>query len=311
MTPEAARRDEIADAFRLLFPQFTPEERERRVAHALGLVERGDLDPHGVLVLREVGGLLGAIVCVPTPGAGALMWPPSCLPGPDRAGHEDALVRHGCAWLRVRGARLAQALLAPEDMLLAAPLLRNGFDHVTHLWFLRHDLSDPPPGRAVPRAASCPWHTVRLDYLPYDGRDPAAFHQTLLRTYEGTLDCPEVNGVRTVEEVVAGHRAQGVYEPARWLLARQEGVPVGVLLLMAAEGGEWEVAYVGVVPEARGRGVGRELMLKALVEARAGGARRLVLSVDGRNRPAWGLYRGLGFEPNERREVFLAVWDRG
>jgi ribosomal protein S18 acetylase RimI-like enzyme len=30
--------------------------------------------------------------------------------------------------------------------------------------------------------------------------------------------------------------------------------------------------------------------------------------VDGRNRPAWGLYRSVGFEPFDRREVYLAVF---
>jgi ribosomal protein S18 acetylase RimI-like enzyme len=34
----------------------------------------------------------------------------------------------------------------------------------------------------------------------------------------------------------------------------------------------------------------------------------VTLSVDVRNRPAWGLYRSLGFEPFELREVYLRVW---
>jgi ribosomal protein S18 acetylase RimI-like enzyme len=299
MTPEAARRDELADAFRLLFTPLPPDERARRTANALALVEAGELDPGGVFVLRGPGGLLGAAVCVPLPGAGALVWPPSCVADGHCPAREDALLRHGCAWLRGRGAKLAQALLDPADAALGTPLLRNGFSHVTQLRFLRHDLSGPPRRPARP---------VRLDYRPYDERDPSLFLHTLLRTYEGTLDCPEVGGVRTAEEVVEGHRAQGRFDPSRWLLASAGGGPAGVLLLTAADGGEWEVAYVGVVPEARGRGVGRELMHKAVFEARAGGADRLILSVDARNGPARALYREVGFEPFDRREVFLAVW---
>ena len=45
----------------------------------------------------------------------------------------------------------------------------------------------------------------------------------------------------------------------------------------------WDVAYVGVVPEERGRGYGREIMHKALAVARADGVARLTLSVDARN----------------------------
>ena len=150
---------------------------------------------------------------------------------------------------------------------------------------------------------------ARLDYRPYDPADPALFHETVRQTYESTLDCPELNGARDVADVLAGHRGGGRFDPARWFLALSDGRPVGVLILMeSAETAEWETSYVGVVPEARRRGVGRELMGKAVAEARAAGASALTLSVDARNRPARELYRGLGFELFDRREVFLAVW---
>jgi ribosomal protein S18 acetylase RimI-like enzyme len=140
-------------------------------------------------------------------------------------------------------------------------------------------------------------------------RNPAPFHQALLDSYEGTEDCPEISGVRTVEEILEGHSAQGKYDPARWWLARAERKPVGVLLLCEVpEWAAWDVAYVGVVPEARGHGFGRELMHRALSAARADGVARLTLSVDVRNQPALNLYTGLGFEMHDRREVFLAIW---
>ena len=47
---------------------------------------------------------------------------------------------------------------------------------------------------------------------------------------------------------------------------------------------------------------------KALFETKAAGQPCLALSVDARNRPARELYRRLGFESHDRREVFLAVW---
>ncbi len=132
---------------------------------------------------------------------------------------------------------------------------------------------------------------------------------TLQRTYEGTLDCPEVNGARTIDEVIAGHQAQGRFDPDRWWLALRDGQPVGVMLLSElAESNDWEVAYMGLVPEARRQGLGRQLLLQALHAARAAGVRSVTLSVDGRNHPAWQLYVGTGFVPYDRREVYLAVW---
>src|SRR5206468_2521593 len=113
-------------------------------------------------------------------------------------------------WLRQRGAKVVQTLLAPEEEGLAGPLLRNGFRRVTDLWYMRHERGTPLARLDTP---------VRLTFRPFDEAEPELFQQTLLRTYEDTLDCPEVNGLRTVEEVLAGHRAQGTYDPGRWWLA--------------------------------------------------------------------------------------------
>ena len=136
------------------------------------------------------------------------------------------------------------------------------------------------------------------------------FHQTLMRSYEQTRDCPEVNGVRTLDEIIEGHRAQGCYDPTRWWLALQAGEPVGVLLMAeVSEWQGWDLSYVGVVPEARGRGIGREITCKALRDARAAGTTQLTLAVDTRNCPAWNLYLDLGFEAFDRREVYLAIWN--
>jgi len=147
-----------------------------------------------------------------------------------------------------------------------------------------------------------------LAFTPCDRADAGLFARTLEATYAGTLDCPEVNGVRTVEEIIAGHRCQGLHDPERWWLALDDGRPVAVLLATELpESDGWDLAYLGVVPESRRRGVGRQLTRKAILEAREAEAGQLLLSVDARNRPAWQLYRGLGFEPYDHREVYLAI----
>ena len=203
--------------------------------------------------------------------------------------------------MQSRGAKLAQSLLNPADTHLAKPLERNGFEHITGLWYMRCQLQEPTP----------PPVESSLQYESYRARSPDAFHQTLLQSYEATLDCPEVNDVRTLDEILSGHQAQGVYSPERWWLALHHSEPVGILLLAdMPEWGSWDVSYVGVVPAARRRGFGRQLMGKAFAEAQRANVRQLTLSVDSRNRPAWELYRGLGFEPFEKREVFLAIWNQ-
>lgn len=297
-TVEPVPEQEWEAACRMLFGYLPRADQEARTATAVRLLREGELPAEGLLVARRGQVLLGGLLCMPIAGAGSLLWPPQVAAGPDRPAIEDALVQHALAWLRQRGAKLTQALLPPEEAPLAVPLLRNAFRHVTRLWYLRHDLV---PGPAPPAR-------LRLRFETYQACNREAFHDTLLGSYEGTLDCPEVNGVRTLEEILEGHQAQGPFDPARWWLASQAGEPVGVLLLAAMpEWQGWDLSYVGVVPKARRQGVGRGLVLHALAQARAAQVAQLTLSVDARNLPARELYRRLGFYPYDEREVYLAI----
>ncbi|HLJ91732.1 MAG TPA: GNAT family N-acetyltransferase [Gemmataceae bacterium] len=296
-----ARPDEWTQAFQLIFQHLRMEERQARVRNALRLLRQGELDPAGVTVLPSDHGLVGAMVCLPVAGASGLLWPPQACPGTAQQRIEDALLTSAIVWLRQRGAKLGQTLLAKDETHLASPLERHGFEHITSLWYMRHELDV----RALPAKVS-----PEITFESYRSCDQAVFHRTLLRTYEGSKDCPEVNGVRSLQEIVDGHRAQGSHDPEHWWLAQQGNRAVGVLLVAEMpEWQGWDLSYLGVVPEARGSGVGRAMTQKVLHEARAAGASQVTLAVDTRNHPAWNLYLGLGFEPFDRREVYLAIWN--
>jgi ribosomal protein S18 acetylase RimI-like enzyme len=295
----AARLEDREAALRLVFLHFDAGEREKRVANALRLMETGQLNPEGLFVVRDGAVLSGAIICMPIRGAGALVWPPRTSDVPDAVAIQDELIHRAVSWLRQRGAKLGQALLDPSETQLAAPLERNGFQNVTTLCYMRRTADQAFVGISH----------GRLTCQPYDSADRATFAQTLLRTYEGSRDCPEVNGVRTIDEILDGHAADAGTNFERWWLAFDGTKPVGVLLVTeSAEWQAWEVAYVGVVPEARGRGLGRELMQQVLAAARTAETKQLTLCVDARNAPAIALYRGLGFEHYDQRAVYLAVW---
>jgi ribosomal protein S18 acetylase RimI-like enzyme len=83
---------------------------------------------------------------------------------------------------------------------------------------------------------------------------------------------------------------------------------VGCLLLGEdAAGAQWELVYMGVVPEARGRGIGLDLTRHAQWVARAAGCARMVLAVDATNAPALAVYAAAGFSSWDHRSVFLRV----
>jgi GNAT superfamily N-acetyltransferase len=292
----AARPSEQAAAFRLAYHYLAEEEKAPRVANALRLVSTKEVDPQGILVVQEGNQLHGAMVCLPLRGAGALVWPPYVLENPQRQAMENQLVQTGLSWLRSKGAKLVQAILHRVEVPLAEPLVRNGFTHVTRLCYLRHNLARPVAN----------W--IPFAVQTYSPANQNRFHEILLRTYEGTLDCPEVNGLRTIEEIIEGHQSQGIFKPEHWWLALEESQPVSVLLTVAnPESQSWDLSYLGVVPEARGRGWGRRLIQLAIHEARSAGVSNLTVAVDARNHPAWNLYLALGFEPTGEREVCLHI----
>jgi mycothiol synthase len=109
----------------------------------------------------------------------------------------------------------------------------------------------------------------------------------------------------TVEQVRARH-AQPDFDPSTIQLLCPVDAPLEpvafarVALEPATETGGrvGDVALVGVLPEWRGRGLGRELLRWAVADLRARGAGTVILNVEAENDRAMGLYRRTGFEPD-------------
>ena len=81
-------------------------------------------------------------------------------------------------------------------------------------------------------------------------------------------------------------------ESAFHLLARERGVPLATARLVQLPDKVGKVGRVAVLPEARGRGLGRDLMLRILQEARARSLRELTL---GSQMQAVSFYERLGY----------------
>src|SRR6516165_7501369 len=124
-TIDTAEPEERDAALRLVFQHLDLAEQDVRVANALRLVSSGELDPAGILVVRDKDPLAGALLCVPLSGAGGLIWPPSVKERALRREKENQLVQTALVWLRSKGAKLVQAILQDEEVLLAGPLLQN------------------------------------------------------------------------------------------------------------------------------------------------------------------------------------------
>jgi GNAT superfamily N-acetyltransferase len=88
----------------------------------------------------------------------------------------------------------------------------------------------------------------------------------------------------------------------RIFLGVRGGQVVGCCALLAIAPGEFEVAKMGVTESAQRSGVGRQLLQRAIDQARAAGAQRLYLETNWKLSPAIRLYESLGFRhlPHER-----------
>jgi ribosomal-protein-alanine N-acetyltransferase len=85
-----------------------------------------------------------------------------------------------------------------------------------------------------------------------------------------------------------------------FLVAEVEGALVAYLVARTM-GDEAEILDLAVLPEARGRGVGRALLDDALRALHQGGARQVFLEVRAANAAAQRLYRSRGFRTVGRR----------
>ncbi len=210
-------------------------------------------------------------------------------------------VEAACRAARDAGATLAQILLPRDaaevgDQLVTA----NSFSDLAELHYLHKLVDGETTVRPLPDG-------YRL--LNYSEDRRPMFEKAALDSYIGSLDCPELAELRTIDDVIEGHRAAGVFDPTDWhLLVDDTGSPQGLLLLcgLGLDGSAGvELVYLGISPDARGKGLGSLLLDHAEARAARSATNLLALAVDGRNEPGLQLYRKRGLHETERRRALI------
>ncbi len=253
----------------------------------------------GLLEARRGDALVGAIFSEIQAGRAAVVWPPRLAVG-ETAATAGQLLAAALGFLAQGQVRVAHALIEPGSEEDGSTLLAGGFEPLAQLLYLASS------GVHFPRSRP----SGRLEYEPYRPANHGRLARMVEATYEQTLDCPKLNGVRHVEDILAGYRATGLFDPGRWLLVRHQQEDVGCLLLADhPEEESWELVYMGLVPEARGQGSGKEITRYAQWLTRRAGRRRLVLAVDAANTPAIRVYSAVGFQVCNRRSVYLRIFE--
>lgn len=176
-----------------------------------------------------------------------------------------------------------------RDARRIAWLEANGFTHRRSFFDLQRGV-DPPLAPAV-----WPEGIAIAHYVP--GEDDEAVHKLI---YDDAA-WAEVPG--HTQRSLGSWRATLTPEYRGWI-ARREGHLVGwVAGRLFSDGRGW-VEQLAVARSARGRGLGRALLLHSLAELRERGATSLALGVQGENENAIGLYRAVGFEIEREWRVY-------
>ncbi len=209
-------------------------------------------------------------------------------------------------------ADLAQALVDPALPLDIASFEAGGLRRMATLEYLERALprSGPLPPPTVPPGWSIEPIAPR-DIL--DGTDPHALGAArrgelialLESTYVDTMDCPGLAGMRATADVLDGHFGSGARR-RHWFIAREEGRPFGLCLLNTSpDGTSAELAYFGVAPSARGRGIAKALLAAGLHACSTARISTVTLAVDSRNLPAKRLYDAHGFRKTIARVALV------
>lgn len=212
-----------------------------------------------------------------------------------------------------RPVRIAQSLPDQKEPWACQSLLGAGFTKVGDLTYMKRAgvgavASEPPPlglGAGI--------GVLTFEALVREAGEAAALAAVVTaldRSYVGTLDCPELCGLRDTTDVVQSHRATGKFDPRLWWVVRVNGKPEGCLLLNPCpEMRSVELVYLGLSPELRGQGFAKRLLTWGLSHAAVGSGGRanwdVSCAVDDRNEPAQRLYRGLGFRAGARRVALV------
>jgi len=291
-----AHDSELQSAVRLILATASGHPDEMQVREFLRLAAAHRQDAGGMWVAEQGGRLLSAVMPVVSPGKTMLLFVPTHLHGDQLAALTRKLVDAVCARAAQQGVHLAQALLEVHDDYVQGILMACGFGKLAELLYLQAVVGKV----AEPQLpAGCSWMT-------YSPSRHELFASAILATYQDSFDCPGLNGLRTIDDILAGHRATGDFDPDHWFLLRQNDEPVGaVLLSKVLRSDVTELVYLGLIPQRRRHGLADILMRRAAAVAYASRHGRLSLAVDAGNLPALKLYWRHGMQVIGRKTALL------
>lgn len=289
--------DETDEALRLLLGQHGRKADDAVVVDFVRYARHRQIDLKQTFVAVSGDRIVAACLPVVAPGRTALLMTSTAGSSRQIPGAIAGCVAATCNALDPKEVEIAQLLLEPPDTRTAAALHEHGFSELATLIYLQRSVTKIPPPPRLPQGC---------DLLSYTQENHDHFARGILASYEHSLDCPLLHGRRGIEDVIAGHKASGEFDPSLWFCLIEQEIELGVLLLSPVRShGLMELVYIGLAPHARGRRLGDYFVDLALHSTASEELKLLTLAVDECNAPALHLYYRHGLGEVHRRLAMI------
>ena len=300
---EAVSSDAVPEAVDLLWGDDLAgrQGHEGHVALGIGTLETSSTRASGremhLLEARRGGRRVGAVLGLMRGSRAVQVLPPKLLVVDD-----DAVAGRLLAQLAERlsraGVRVAYAY-TPKGAPAAAWFRTSSYTQANDLLVLARP----------PMPMNCAVGDRRLSYRPYREADRERWASVLAKCGVRTLDYPQFDAMLDAHDLLDVYAATGDSGTELWRMVECEQQAVGCVMVSAhRRRGCCELTYMGLVPAARGRRWGLELVRQAISLCGGTHSAHLVAAVDSGNDPAIAIYSRSGFVVTDRQEVFLRAF---
>lgn len=277
------------------------ELRQKRVRQYLLDAESGRASLNGMVCSAGKSGVNGALMTVPVPGEIVQVFEARTR---DRSEEDTTRMLRFAreSWLaRDCPGRLVQAIVRHHDSLWGRSLIAAGFASLGEIELMSLEL----PNGLDSHMPDPPIDRISFEQLGSDAE--TRFLAIVERTYELSLDCPELIQLRSTRQALESHRSVGRFRPDWWYLICVDGEDVAVVLSneIQAEHSA-EIVYLGVAQGYRRQQIGSNLVRLAIRDSQLAGMSELAVGVDRRNHPAREMYVRHGFQLRHVRSVYGA-----
>lgn len=285
----------------LAFSDLAQEERNHRVANVLSQISHDPQMMQGYFTAVEQGRILAAVASQVRSDQTLLLWPVGMIESANLSCEKQQEIRTALyerveRFAESHDVAIAVAVTEQRTSALRQEFQTLGFDYVSNMLTLF----------AGERSFPMDLGRNRLSFVPFQLSDfenmKEVFEQTMIETH----DFPQMSGIVSTESILLNYQEQGVFHPELWFFVQVEGKNIGCLLLTDHSNVEqFELSYMGIIPEARGNRYAPQIIQYAFWLARQWKRRLITVSVDSQNEAAVHSYKKCGFRFWNRKSVFV------